>query len=145
METTADKIRRIVEDTESDREAESTQVLESEYFGVWKGTDSRQISERYLDLRFRDGQRTTFDYPDRKLVNYNPELPCIDINFDGNLVTIIGRDIEKLYELFTARKIEWIKEADDPEHDDPEKPVFVEEILISPPGAPQSDEKTKTE
>ena len=80
-------------------EEQTPEIVESRYYGLWKGA-ARESNERYLDLRFRDGQRTSFDYPDRKFVNYNPEMPCIDMDFAGNMVTIIGRNLEQLYELF---------------------------------------------
>jgi hypothetical protein len=118
------------------------EVSESWYYGLWKGS-VRESNERYLDLKFRDGQRTSFDYPDRKFVNYNPEMPCIDMDFAGNMVTIIGRNLEPLYELFLKRKTEWVREANTPGQDDGVEGIFVEEILITP--AERAEEQVKTE
>ena len=127
----------------SDVEESPPDASECQYYGIWTGA-IQELNERYLDLRFRDGQRTSFDYPDRKFVNYNPEMPCIDIDFAGNIVTIIGRNLEPLYELFLQRKVQWAKETDKPGEDDGQEDLCIEEILISPAGkeVPSTEEET---
>lgn len=118
-------------------------ALNLNYYGVWKGA-IEELNERYLDLRFRNGQRTSFDYPDRKFVNYNPEMPCIDIDFAGNMVTIIGRELEPLYELFLQRKVQWVRETDSPKKEDRGEGLYIEEILITPADRDNSDSNEQT-
>ena len=124
-------------------------IPESEYFGLWKGAQVER-NERYIDFRSRKGERITFDYPDRKFVSYNPERAVIEIDFGDCIMAIYGRGIEPLYDLILARKVEWVREADNPEKDDSEDlPIFIEAIdttfnVEEPEKASPSNSKTKT-
>ena len=110
---------------------ESEALKESEFFGLWKGS-TEDSDRRFIDLQARDGWRFCYDYPDRKVVTYNPQLPAVHIEFFHDLVTITGRNIEPIYELLMKQKIAWVREADKRDSDDGKTPCFVEDIIITP-------------
>lgn len=124
-------VEAILEKQRQQSDAEKMQepvIPESDYYGAWTGAKS-EVNERYIDFRSRTGHRISFDYPDRKFVGYDPDESSIHLDFGDALVSIHGRGIEQLYEWIVRRKIEWVREADDPEKDDSEDlSVFVTNI-----------------
>lgn len=112
--------------------AEPEEIEDNAYFGIWKGAH-REYNERYVDFQMRNGDCTSFDYPDRKFVNYNAEESSIDISFSNDMVTIYGRNLKPLYQYLLQRKVQWLREADDPDNEvADDSNIFVENILLTP-------------
>jgi len=90
--------------------------------------------ENYLEIRFRDGLRTCFAYADLNWFNHDPDEGTLDLDFNGFLISLIGRGFgEKLFHSIKSKRAAWVKEADSDFQDNPANEVYIEKILITPP------------
>lgn len=99
------------------------------------------VQENYLELRFRNGLCTCFNFNSLSWFNYDPEPGIIDMEFDGFLVSVKGRGLYPV--LFTAlknRQVAWIKECDSKFQDSDEYDHYVASIDVVAP--PDFDKKT---
>lgn len=93
------------------------------------------LVENFLELQFRNGLRSCFNYSDLQWFSWDPESCCLDLEFGGFLITIKGRGLyEGLFKGVKDRRVAWIKEADSPDmQDHAGNEAFVAEITIIPP------------
>ena len=90
--------------------------------------------EEFLELQFRNGLRTCFPFNQMGWFNYDPKEGCLDLDFNGILVTIKGRGFfPELFHGIKRRRVSWIKEADSELQDHPGATAFVESITIMLP------------
>ena len=92
------------------------------------------LVENFLELQFRNGVRTCFNYSDLQWFAWDPEAHCLDLEFGGFLITIKGRGLYAgLFQGIKNRRVAWIREADSEMQDHDGNESFVEEITILPP------------
>jgi hypothetical protein len=92
------------------------------------------LVENFLELQFRNGLRSCFNYSDLQWFSWDPESGALDLEFGGFLITIKGRGLyEVLFQGIKSRRVAWIKEADSEMQDHAGNEAFVEEITIIPP------------
>ena len=121
----ADKIDSILEERQKRQSGES---IDSFFFQPVR----IEGTEYFFEIRFRNGIKTAFKYDDLSWFNYDPERG-IDISFAGNTVTIEGRGLSPvLFDAIKAKKISWVREADTEMQDNPDQPLFISDITITP-------------
>ena len=80
----------------------------------------RTFTERKLgfaiDFRFENGQRRAMSYADLVDAEYNPDLGGIILEGIGKRVTILGINLEGLYELILDHDVGEVVERHEPEH-----------------------------
>jgi len=104
---------------------------EDKFFSIL-GADG--LEEQYLELQFRTGMRTCFNYEDLLWFSFEPEAGYIDLEFGGYMVAIKGRGLgQRLFEAIKKRRVAWVKEADSEMQDHKGNDCFIEEITIEPP------------
>jgi hypothetical protein len=92
------------------------------------------LVENFLELQFRNGLRSCFNYSDLQWFSWDPESGSLDLEFGGFLITIKGRGLyEGLFKGIKDRRVAWIKEADSEMQDHAGNDAFIEEITIIPP------------
>lgn len=93
------------------------------------------VQENYLELRFRNGLHTCFNFNGLSWFNYDPEPGIIDMEFDGFLVTIKGRGLyPALFNALKNRQVAWVREADSKFQDSDKFDHYVESIdVVAPP------------
>lgn len=69
-----------------------------------------------IDFQFDNGHRKAFSYADLVEVELNPELGGIIIEGIGKRVTILGFNLDGLYELLLDHEVGLILERHEPEH-----------------------------
>lgn len=69
-----------------------------------------------IDFQFDNGHRRALSYADMVEVELNPELGGIIIEGIGKRVTILGVNLDGLYELLLDHEIGRIHERHEPEH-----------------------------
>ncbi|MBA4131674.1 MAG: hypothetical protein C0519_09640 [Hyphomicrobium sp.] len=69
-----------------------------------------------IDFAFENGRRRAFSYSELLDAEYNPELGGIIIEGVGKRVTILGINLEGLYELLIDHEVGQITERHEPEH-----------------------------
>ncbi len=95
---------------------------------------AESLQENYLELRFNDGLRTCFAYADLTWFNYDPDSGTLDLEFNGFLVTIVGRGMgERFFHSVKSKRVAWVKEADSDFQDNDQNEIYIEKILITPP------------
>ena len=102
-----------------------------QFFSVLSGDG---LEENFLEIRFRNGLRTCFAYSDLMWFNYDPDVPCIDLEFSGFLVSVQGRGLDgKMFSGIKGKRIAWIKESDSDMQDHEGNETYIEQITIQPP------------
>lgn len=92
------------------------------------------LAENFLELQFRNGLRTAFSYTDLQWFSWDPDAPCMDLEFGGFLITIKGRGLyPTLFQAIKNRRVAWVKEADSEMQDHDGNDAFVAEITIIAP------------
>ena len=103
----------------------------SKFFSV---LSAEGLQENVLELRFNDGLRSCFAYADLQWFNYSPDEGTLDLEFNGFLVSIIGRGLgERFFHSIKTKRAAWVKEADSDFQDNESNEIYIEQILISPP------------
>ncbi|HEV2693392.1 MAG TPA: hypothetical protein VG347_10900 [Verrucomicrobiae bacterium] len=122
-----DKISQILE---SRKKPEVPAEEEGKCFSIPAVGNTQEL---FLELRFKDGQRTCFDFTKLDWFNFNPESGFIDLDFSGFLISIKGRGLLPLFEAVKSRQVGWVKEADSDMQDNDKTSSYVGQIAITPP------------
>lgn len=69
-----------------------------------------------IDFRFENGHRRAFSYADLVDAEFNPELGGIILEGIGKRVTILGINLDGLYELLLDHEVGAVVERHEPEH-----------------------------
>jgi len=113
----------------SRRKVEEPEATEGDKFFLLLSGD--KLAADFLEVQFSDGMRTCFSYQDLIFFNYDPAEGCIDLEFGGYMVVIMGRGLApRLFEGIKAKRIEWIREADQKMQDHNGNETFIEKIRI---------------
>jgi hypothetical protein len=138
----SDRIEEIL--AERRKAAEIEEAAESQVKEAVKFFETARIEGEafhYLELRFREGQKSAFKYEDLSWFDWKPSGILI-MNFMGWGVSIKGRGFwPDVFHAIKTRRLSWIKEADSEFQDSPEYPCFVEEIIVEPPDGFAEDEE----
>ena len=114
-----------------EREKREKSGAMEEYYST---TGANGFERKYLDLRFRTGQRTAFNYDNLSWINFDPTDSCLDLDFGDYHLTICGRGLNKeLYNDLLERRVTWLREADTDLEDNETPSVFISDLLITPP------------
>lgn len=105
--------------------------VDERFFSLVRGENGL---EEYLEFRFRTGSQTCFAFKDLTWFNYSKTENLIDLGFGLFIVTIEGRGlVPRLYDAIKARRVKWIREADDKLQDSPEFDCFIQAITVQAP------------
>lgn len=97
------------------------------------------MEENFLELKFRSGLRTAFPYADILFMNYDPDSGSLDVDFGGFLVTVKGRGLgDRVFDGIKQKRVVWLKESDAEMQDHSGNDLFIDEILVTPPGMEQA-------
>ncbi|MAS94913.1 MAG: hypothetical protein CMO55_17085 [Verrucomicrobiales bacterium] len=132
-----------IEDILADRRNKSAPEDETDPNKFYSVLSAEGYQENFLEIRFRDGLRTCFAYPDLNWFNHDPDEGTLDLEFGGFLVTLVGRGLgDRLFHAIKSKRAAWVKEADSDFQDNSDNEVYIEKILISPPqGFGESEEE----
>lgn len=112
-------------------EKQQTEEVEGEkFFSTLLGEG---LHESFLELQFRNGLQTCFNYSDLTWFSHDPEGGCLDLEFGGFLITVKGRGLRHLFNSIKGKRVAWVKEANDSLQDHQANECFIEEITILPP------------
>ncbi len=126
----ADKIDEILKQRQA-AETPSDALADADKFFSILNVEGMQ--ENFLELQFKNGLQTCFNYNDLLWFNHDPESGCIDLEFGGFLITVKGRGLRPVFNGIKSKRVAWIKEADSEMQDHKDNETFVEEISITPP------------
>jgi hypothetical protein len=124
----ADKIDEIL--LKRQEEQAPSQAAADKFFSI---LNVEGMQENFLELQFKNGLQTCFNYNDLLWFNHDPESGCIDLEFGGFLITVKGRGLRPVFSGIKSKRVAWIKEADTEMQDHKDNETFVEEITITPP------------
>lgn len=103
---------------------------EGKFFSV---LNADGLNEHYLELQFRNGVRSCFNYSDLQWFSWDPQ-GFLDLEFGGFTIIIKGRGLyEGLFHGIKNKRVAWVKESDSEMQDHDGNDAFVESIEIIPP------------
>lgn len=116
---------------DSRKPAEAANDSSDKFFSILLGEG---LQENFLEFQFQDGMRTCFSYSDLLWFNYYPDAGCIDLEFGGFLVKVIGRGLSpKLFNGIKNKRVAWVRESDSEFQDNKENETYIEKITITLP------------
>ncbi len=93
------------------------------------------LVENFLELQFRNGLCTCFNYSDLQWFSWDPEGGYMDFEFGGYLITVRGRGLYPgLFQGIKSKRVAWVREASTEMQDHDGNDSYISEISILPPG-----------
>ena len=132
------KIDEILNQRRAKEAAADESTENDKFFSVLR---AEGLQEHFLELQFRNGLQTCFNYSDLLWFSNDPESGCLDLEFGGFLITIKGRGMGKLFQGIKSKRVAWVKEADSSLQDHKDNECFIEEIGITPPDGFEGEEE----
>ena len=126
----ADKIDEILKQRQAAEKPAELKPDADKFYSILIGEG---LQDNFLELQFRNGLQTCFNYTDLLWFNHDPESGCIDLEIGGFLITIKGRGLRPLFQAIKNKRVGWVKEADSGLQDHKDNDCFIEEISIVPP------------
>lgn len=111
-------------------QAETETLRDDKFFSILKGEG---MMEKFLELQFKTGMQTCFNYENLQWFNHDPETGSLDLAFGSFLITIKGRGLKPLFAGVKSQKVAWVREANDELQDHKQNESFIESIVVTPP------------
>lgn len=98
----------------------------SDFIGIERQNGERSIM---LDIQFQNGKQKAIPYTYLSGMEYDPS-EGITLEFMEKKITILGRNLDKLYEYLLLHRVNYLKENVGDLDDTPENQLFIEEIKL---------------